>query len=59
MAVIESPETVGIRPFHEFDEANSVWPRGRRLDAIRTAAEDFRARFKEQGQVRAVRTVVR
>src|ERR671919_771961 len=57
MAVIESPETVGLRPFHEFDEANSVWPRGRRLEAIRTAAEEFRARFKQQGQVRAVRTV--
>ena len=57
MAVIESPETVGIRPFHEFDEANSLWPRGQRLEAIREAAERFRARFKEQGQVRAVRTV--
>jgi len=57
MAVIESPETVGIRPFHEFDKANSLWPRGERLEAIRTAAEAFRTRFKEQGQVRAVRTV--
>src|SRR5688572_16152020 len=57
MAVIESPETLGIRPFHEFDEANSLWPRGGRLDAIRTAAEEFRNRFKEQGQVRAVRTI--
>jgi hypothetical protein len=57
MAVIESPETVGIRPFHEFDEANSLWPRGQRLEAIRAAAEQFRARFKEQGQIRAARTV--
>lgn len=57
MAVIESPETVGLRPFHEFDEANLLWPRGERLGAIREAAERFRARFKEQGQVRAVRTV--
>src|SRR5919112_6723824 len=57
MAVIESPEALGIRPFHEFDEANSLWPRGGRLDAIRGAAEEFRGRFKEQGQVRAVRTV--
>ena len=57
MAVIESPEAVGIRPFHEFDEANSVWPRGQRLDAIRAAAGEFRARFKEQGEIRAVRTV--
>jgi len=57
MAVIESPETVGIRPFHEFDAANSLWPRGARLEAIREAAERFRTRFKEQGQIRAVRTV--
>src|SRR5687768_18485200 len=57
MAVIESPETVGIRPFHEFDDANSVWPRGDRLDAIRESAERFRGRFKAQGEVRAVRTI--
>src|SRR5919198_6512686 len=57
MAVIESPETIGVRPFHEFDEANATWPRGDRLDAIRAAADDFRARFKEQGQVTAVRTI--
>jgi hypothetical protein len=56
MAVVESPETLGIRPFHEFDEANALWPRGDRPAAIRAAAERFRARFKEQGQVRAVRT---
>ncbi len=57
MAAIESPETIGIRPFHEFDEANNAWPRGERIDAIRSAADEFRARFKEQGQIRAVRTV--
>ena len=57
MAVIESPETLGIRPFHEFDGAHETWPRGDRPDAIREAAETFRARFKEQGQVRAIRTV--
>jgi hypothetical protein len=57
MAVIESPETVGIKPFHEFDEANASWPRGKRLDAIRSAAQDFRGRFKEQGQVTGVKTV--
>src|SRR5215210_4146444 len=57
MAVIESPEALGLRPFHEFDEANSLWPRGQRLQAIRTAADEFRERFKEQGQVTGVRTV--
>ncbi len=57
MAVIESPEAIGVRPFHEFDEANVTWPRGERLDAIRTAAEEFRGRFKGQGQVTGVATV--
>jgi hypothetical protein len=57
MAVIESPETLGIRPFHEFDEAQQTWPRGDRPQALREAAETFRARFKEQGQIRAIRTV--
>jgi hypothetical protein len=57
MAVIESPETLGIRPFHEFDEADQTWPRGDRPQAIREAAEAFRERFKAQGQIRAVRTV--
>jgi hypothetical protein len=57
MAVIESPETLGVRPLHEFDEANATWPRGERLAAVRAAADEFRRRFKEQGQVTAVRTV--
>ena len=54
MAVVESPETLGIRPFHEFDAAREIWPRGDRPAAIREAAETFRGRFKEQGQIRAV-----
>src|SRR5437868_7152917 len=57
MATIESPETVGIRPFHEFDEAHALWPRGDRPAALREAAQVFRARFKEQGQLRGVRTI--
>ena len=57
MATVASPESVGVRPFHEFGEANAVWPRGDRLEAIRAAAEQFRARFKDQGQVVAVKTV--
>src|SRR5438552_947459 len=57
MAAIESPETVGLRPFHEFDEAQALWPRGERPAALREAAQEFRARFTEQGQVRAVRTI--
>jgi hypothetical protein len=58
MAAIESPEKVGLRPFHEFDEANETWPRGDRPAAIREAAAEFRARFAgEENRVRAVRTV--
>ncbi len=57
MAVIERPETVGLRPFHEFDEANATWPRGDRVEAIREAARGFRRSFKEQGELRAIRTV--
>ncbi len=57
MAAIESPETVGLRPFHEFDDANALWPRGGRPEAIRKAADEFRSRFKEQGEITAVRTI--
>jgi hypothetical protein len=57
MATIESPETLGLRPIDDFDEAQETWPRGDRPVALREAATGFRARFKEQGQVRAVRTV--
>jgi hypothetical protein len=57
MAVIESPETLGIRPFGEFEAARSTWPRGDRLQGLRAAAEEFRRRFKQQGEVVAVKTV--
>jgi hypothetical protein len=58
MAAIESPEKVGLRPFHEFDEANETWPRGDRPAAIREAAAEFRARFAvADNRVRGVRTV--
>ena len=58
MAAIESPEKVGLRPFHEFDEANATWPRGDRPAAIREAAAEFRARFAvPENRVRAIRTV--
>ncbi len=57
MAPIETPEQVGIRPADEFVEAQATWPRGDRPAALREAAGDFRARFKGQGEVRAVRTI--
>jgi len=55
--VIEQPETARLRAFHEFDEANALWPRGRRLEAMREAASAFRDRFKPAGTTRAVRTI--
>src|SRR5438093_12325847 len=57
MATIESPETIGIRPVHEFEEAQRTWPRGDRPAAIREAAGAFRERFRAPGPVRAIRTV--
>jgi hypothetical protein len=53
MAVMETV----IRPIDEFEEASSLWPRGDRPEAIRAAAERFRARFKAQGEVLSVQTV--
>jgi hypothetical protein len=58
MAAIEAPETLGIRPIHDFDEAANTWPRGDRPDAIRHAAGEFRERFaRPDNRVLAVRTV--
>jgi hypothetical protein len=56
MAVIESPETVGLRPVSDFDDAWATWPRGDRLDALRAAAYEFRQRFRNGPQVTGVRT---
>ena len=47
----------GLRPIPELDEARAVWPRGRRLQAVRDAGEAFKARFKAQGTVLGVRSV--
>jgi hypothetical protein len=62
MATVEAPdikpEKVGLKPFHEFDEANATWPRGERPAAIREAAAEFRSRFATpENRVRGVRTV--
>jgi len=57
MAAATQAESARPRSFHEFDEAGATWPRGDRLEAIRTAADEFRRRFKQQGQVVAIRTV--
>src|SRR5918999_3604723 len=58
MSVIEQPETLGLKPFGEFDDANRTWPRGGRPAAIREAAAEFRARFATpQNRISAMRTV--
>ena len=46
----------GFRPIAELNEAREVWPRGRRLTALRDAAAEFKPRFKEQGTVTGVQT---
>jgi hypothetical protein len=48
---------IGARPIPEFDGVHDVWPRGERLAAVRQAATTYKARFKAQGQVRAVKSV--
>jgi hypothetical protein len=50
-------ETIGARPIPEFDGVHDVWPRGKRLDAVREAAVAFKKRFKAQGEIRAVKSV--
>lgn len=58
MATIEKPETLGLKPFSEFEAANETWPRGDRPAAIREAAAEFRARFATpENRIRGVRTV--
>ncbi|MBF6353723.1 hypothetical protein IU449_04025 [Nocardia higoensis] len=44
------------RPIPEFDGVHDIWPRGKRLDAIREAARNYRERFLTQGQVRAIKS---
>lgn len=48
---------IGARPIPEFDGVHHVWPRGDRLDAVRSAAAEYKKRFTTQGQVRAVKSV--
>lgn len=48
---------IGARTIPEFDGVHDVWPRGERLAAVRYAAAAYKVRFKEQGIVRAVKSV--
>jgi len=50
-------EELGFRTIPEFEGLFEIWPRGKRLEAIRGAAEEYRQRFKTQGQVLGVRSV--
>ena len=58
MAVTDqAAKDLGLRSIDEFEALFDVWPRGRRLEEIRAAAERYRQRFKEQGEVTGVRSV--
>ncbi len=58
MAVTDkTAEQLGLRAIEEFDGLFETWPRGRRLQEIRAAAERYKPRFKQQGQVSGVRSV--
>lgn len=48
---------IGARAISEFDGVHDVWPRGERLAAVREAAAAYKRRFKEQGIIRAVKSV--
>jgi len=49
--------SIGARPIPEFEGVHEVWPRGRRLSAVREAAVAYKKRFVTQGQVKAVKSV--
>ncbi|WP_035720015.1 hypothetical protein [Gordonia shandongensis] len=49
--------TSTLRPIPEFDGVHEIWPRGDRLEAVRSAAEKYHERFVRQGRVEAIRTV--
>jgi hypothetical protein len=52
-----SSADIGARSIPEFAGVHEVWPRGERLSAVREAAAAYKVRFKDQGHVRAVRSV--
>ncbi|MCF8603466.1 hypothetical protein L5I01_08850 [Gordonia sp. HY442] len=50
-------QSIGARSIPEFDGVHDVWPRGDRLQAVREAAAAYKKRFKEQGVIRAAKSV--
>lgn len=45
-----------MRPISEFDGVHDIWPRGKRVEAVREAARAYRRRFLTQGTVLGVRS---
>jgi len=56
-STVDELEEIGARPIPEFEGVHDVWPRGKRLAAVREAAAAYKQRFKAQGQIRAVKSV--
>lgn len=48
--------SLGARSIPEFEGVHDIWPRGKRLAAVREAAQEYKARFKAQGTVTAVQS---
>ena len=48
---------IGARTIPEFEGVHDVWPRGDRLQAVRSAAARYKERFTSEGQVTAVKSV--
>ena len=48
---------IGARSIPEFEGVHDVWPRGDRLEAVRSAAREYKTRFTAQGEVKAVKSV--
>lgn len=58
MASVSSElDVIGARAIPEFEGVHDVWPRGKRLEAVRDAAAAYKQRFRSQGEVRAVKSV--
>lgn len=49
--------TQAARPIPEFEGVHDIWPRGKRLEAVRSAAETYRERFVNQGTVAAIKSI--
>src|SRR5699024_1574282 len=48
---------ISLRPRPECAGVHDIWPRGDRLQAVRSAAENYRERFVNQGTVKAIKSI--